>query len=173
MRFCAGSIIYVAATEIIGTSATQSRECARTPSICDDQGQMPEPRDHAPHGDGRPPRRDASDGPHDVLAAEEFAVGAGDASLHADPVHDVLAAEEFAVGAPAPALHPRPVVVPPEPGAGPTPHDVLAADEFAVPAGPRAAPGAVDVSGSPTRGRLLTGMAFGVLATLLWRRRRP
>ena len=73
---------------------------------------------------------------HDVLAAEEFGMGEADPGLHQESPHDVLAADEFEVGAADPSLHRGPIIVPPEPGAGPRPHDVLAADEFAVPAGP-------------------------------------
>jgi hypothetical protein len=135
---------------------------------------MPKRHDHTHHGDdvraSDRARRDGSDRPHDVLAAEEFAVGAPDPALHQEPVHDVLAAEEFAVGAPDPALHPHIVVIPAEPGAGPAPHDVLAADEFAVPAGRPVAP--EPAAGSPARGRLIAGVAIAVLATLRWRRRR-
>jgi hypothetical protein len=41
--------------------------------------------------------------PHDVLAAEAFAVPAPDPKMHEEPPHDVLAAEEFGVpAAPAP-----------------------------------------------------------------------
>jgi hypothetical protein len=44
------------------------------------------------------------EGPHDVLAAEEFGIGARDERLPPDPTgihepHDVLAAEEFAMPA--------------------------------------------------------------------------
>jgi hypothetical protein len=49
-----------------------------------------------------------ADGPHDILAAEAFAVGAGDPGLHQEPAHDVLAADEFPVPAP------QPHAVPPE-----------------------------------------------------------
>lgn len=76
--------------------------------------------------------------PHDVLAAEEFAVGVSDPRLHVEPAHDVLAAEEFAVGAPDPVLHHHgPVGLPDDPTGIAEPHDVLAAEEFAMPA-PRA-----------------------------------
>jgi hypothetical protein len=57
-----------------------------------------------------------ADGAHDILAAEAFAVGAGDPGLHHEPAHDVLAADEFPVPAP------QPHAVPPEwqaPGHGP------------------------------------------------------
>jgi hypothetical protein len=72
---------------------------------------------------------------HDVLAAEEFVVPAPDPGLHGDQPHDVLAAEEFELGAADPALHHGPVTLPPDPSGIPGPHDVLAAEEFAVPAG--------------------------------------
>jgi hypothetical protein len=50
--------------------------------------------------------------------------------------HDVLAAEAFAMPAPEAAWRSRPVEVPPEPNASDEPHDVLAAEEFAMPAPP-------------------------------------
>jgi hypothetical protein len=51
--------------------------------------------------------------------------------------HDILAAEEFAVPAPDPGLHHRdPVELPPDPTGIPEPHDVLAAEEFPIPAVP-------------------------------------
>jgi hypothetical protein len=75
------------------------------------------------------------DEPHDVLAAEEFVVPAPDPGLHGSKPHDVLAAEEFELGAADPALHHGPVVLPPDPSGISEPHDVLAAEEFAVPAG--------------------------------------
>ena len=54
-----------------------------------------------------------------------------------DPPHDILAAEEFAVPAPDPQLHHHePVVRPPDPTGIPQPHDVLAAEEFPIPAVP-------------------------------------
>jgi hypothetical protein len=48
--------------------------------------------------------------PHDVLAAEEFGIGARDERLPPDPsgiheAHDVLAAEEFAMPAGAEGVH--------------------------------------------------------------------
>jgi hypothetical protein len=58
-------------------------------------------------------RRQEDEKPHDVLAAEEFAIGARDAtSLPPDPAafdepHDVLAAEEFAMPAGAELHHQR------------------------------------------------------------------
>ncbi len=50
----------------------------------------------------------AGQGPHDILAAEAFALGAGDPALHREVAHDVLAADEF----PMPAAAPH--AVPPE-----------------------------------------------------------
>lgn len=51
--------------------------------------------------------------------------------------HDVLAAEQFAMPAPQAAWHPEaPPELPPEPNASDRPHDVLAAEEFAMPAPP-------------------------------------
>jgi hypothetical protein len=52
-----------------------------------------------------------------------------------DPPHDVLAAEEFAVPAPDPDLHHQEaVVLPDDPTGIAEPHDVLAAEEFPIPA---------------------------------------
>jgi hypothetical protein len=90
----------------------------------------------------------------DVLAAEEFPVGAPDPSLNSEPAHDVLAAEEFAVGSGDPELHHGPVELPEDPSGIQEPHDVLAAEEFALPAGP-IDPGS---RGGPSPGRLA---AFG------------
>jgi hypothetical protein len=53
-----------------------------------------------------------------------------------DQPHDVLAAEEFAMPAPEAAWRDRPVTLPPEPNPSDEPHDVLAAEEFAMPAPP-------------------------------------
>jgi len=54
-----------------------------------------------------------------------------------DRPHDVLAAEQFAMPAPQAAWHPQaPPELPPEPNASDRPHDVLAAEEFAMPAPP-------------------------------------
>lgn len=69
--------------------------------------------DHAPGA--IPPEPNASDEPHDVLAAEEFAMPAPEAAWRPEPV---------------------PPVLPPEPNASDEPHDVLAAEEFAMPAPP-------------------------------------
>jgi hypothetical protein len=54
-----------------------------------------------------------------------------------DSPHDILAAEEFAVPVPDPQLHHHePVMLPPDPTGIPDPHDVLAAEEFPIPAVP-------------------------------------
>jgi len=86
--------------------------------------------------------------------------------------HDVLAAEEFAMPAPEAAVRDRPLELPPEPNASDEPHDVLAAEEFAMPAPPRhvafAEPPAP--SRKPSRRGLAVGV--GVAAAALWRRRR-
>jgi len=53
----------------------------------------------------------------------------------AEPPHDILAAEEFAMPAPDPDLHHQePVVLPDDPTGIAEPHDVLAAEEFPIPA---------------------------------------
>ena len=52
-----------------------------------------------------------------------------------EPPHDVLAAEEFALPAPDPDLHHQdPVELPDDPTGIVEPHDVLAAEEFPIPA---------------------------------------
>jgi len=66
-----------------------------------------------PHGE-IPPEPNASERPHDVLAAEQFAMPAPEAAWHPQ----------------------RPLELPPEPNASDRPHDVLAAEEFAMPAPP-------------------------------------
>ncbi|HXE44264.1 MAG TPA: hypothetical protein VN635_03615 [Conexibacter sp.] len=90
--------------------------------------------------------------------------------------HDVLAAEQFAMPAPQAAWHPGPVELPPEPNASGEPHDVLAAEAFAMPAPPphvefASAPAA---AGRPSPRRVLAAAAgLGTaLAALLHRRRR-
>lgn len=52
-----------------------------------------------------------------------------------EPAHDVLAAEAFAVPAGDPSLKQGPVVLPDDPSGISEPHDILAAEEFAMPAG--------------------------------------
>jgi hypothetical protein len=69
--------------------------------------------DEHPQGE-IPPEPNASDEPHDVLAAEQFAMPAPQAAWHAAAPPDL----------------------PPEPNASDRPHDVLAAEEFAMPAPP-------------------------------------
>lgn len=71
--------------------------------------------------------------PHDILAAEAFAVPAADPAL--EPPHDVLAADEFAVPDRDPNLAHRSVVLPEDPTGDPEPHDILAAESFPMPAG--------------------------------------
>ncbi len=73
--------------------------------------------------------------PHDILAAEAFAVPARDPELEA--AHDVLAAEAFAVPGADPSLHPDPVQLPGDPKGIEEPHDTLAAEDFPMPAPPR------------------------------------
>jgi hypothetical protein len=117
------------------------------------------------------PDADGADDVHDVLAADEFPVGAPDPGL--SPAHDVLAADEFPVGSPDPALHHGPFAPPQEVDGDDRPHDVLAADEFAVPAGP--------IRRDPTTGasrRRAVGVLGGAIAAgaallpVLRRRRR-
>jgi hypothetical protein len=50
--------------------------------------------------------------------------------------HDVLAAEQFAMPAPQAARRSGPLELPPEPDGSEEPHDVLAAEQFAMPAPP-------------------------------------
>ncbi len=86
--------------------------------------------------------------------------------------HDVLAAEEYAVPAPDPVLHHGPVRLPDDPTGIEEPHDVLAAEEFALPAPP---PGAHPPSGHRGGRRdraLILVAALGVLVALRRRRAR-
>ncbi len=118
-------------------------------------------------------RKPAEEPAHDILAAEEFAVGDSDPRLHEEPAHDVLAAEEFAVGAFDPVLHHHgPVALPGDPTGIPEPHDVLAAEEFAMPA-PRSrglASALPSTGGVLERQRPATLIALGALALLVLRR---
>jgi hypothetical protein len=105
--------------------------------------------------------------PHDVLAADAFALGAADPKLHEEPPHDILAAEAFALGVADETLHREPV------------HDVLAAEEFAVPgARPKAVPpdfperSSPGLSGRPAVRRLVIGGALLVGFRLARRRGR-
>jgi len=87
--------------------------------------------------------------------------------------HDVLAADEFAVPAPDPELHYHgPVQLPEDPTGEVEPHDVLAAEEFPMPAPRRSATALADRRGG--YGRLLAEVAAAVLlALVIGRRRRP
>ncbi len=102
-----------------------------------------------------------------------------DSAIPAEPnesgkPHDVLAAEEFAMPAPEEARHHRPVVVPAEPNGETGPHDVLAAEEFAMPAPePRAAFAGTTTAAPKRRSRIVPLLAsgFGIAAVLRRRRR--
>ncbi len=114
----------------------------------------------------------ADDRAHDVLAAEEFTVPAGDPSLRREAPHDVLVADEFAMGTRDPALAHAPVQLPAEPYPAAEAHDVLAAEEFAMPAGRVAvAPRTGAGGGAARRGRLLVAGALAGVAAVLVRRR--
>ncbi|HZV75980.1 MAG TPA: hypothetical protein VFF79_19900 [Conexibacter sp.] len=93
-----------------------------------------------------------------------------------DEPHDVLAAEEFAMPGPEAVWHDRPVELPPEPNASDEPHDVLAAEQFAMPAPPRHvvfAPPPVAPHGPSRRRLAAAATALGAaLAALLHRRHR-
>jgi hypothetical protein len=93
-----------------------------------------------------------------------------------DEPHDVLAAEQFAIPGPEAAWHAGPVQLPPEPNPSDEAHDVLAAEEFAMPAPPPhvAFASAPEASRRPSR-RHLGAAAAGLgaaLAVVLRRRRR-
>jgi hypothetical protein len=93
-----------------------------------------------------------------------------------DEPHDVLAAEQFAIPAPEAAWHAGPLQLPPEPDPSDEPHDVLAAEQFAMPAPPPhvAFASAPEPSRRPSRrhlGAAVAGVA-AMLAALLHRRRR-
>lgn len=87
--------------------------------------------------------------------------------------HDVLAAEEFAMPAPEAALHRGPIVLPEDPAGGDEPHDILAAEQFAMPAPVPHAPFASPTTSSRSRkgavGLLAAGL--GAIAVVLRRRR--
>jgi hypothetical protein len=89
--------------------------------------------------------------------------------------HDVLAAEQFAMPAPEAAWHAGPVQLPPEPNASDEPHDVLAAEQFAMPAPPpHVAFASSPVSSRRPSRRHLGAVAAGaaaVLTALIHRRR--
>ena len=87
--------------------------------------------------------------------------------------HDVLAAEEFAMPAREAALHHGPIVLPEDPAGGDEPHDILAAEQFAMPAPSARAPFAPP-AGSPRSRKGAAGMlaaALGAIAVVLRRRR--
>ena len=79
--------------------------------------------------------------------------------------HDVLAAEEFALPAPDPRLHYRPLRLPEDPAGIAEPHDVLAAEEFALPAS-ATIPGA-GAGGHSERRHLRVRLVAGAGAALL------
>jgi hypothetical protein len=87
-----------------------------------------------------------------------------------EPPHDVLAAEAFAVPSPDPELKHQRVVVPEDPAGIPEPHDVLAADEFPMPAARPHAAGRRSNRDAARKGALVAGA--GLLGWLILRRRR-
>jgi hypothetical protein len=116
-------------------------------------------------------RQRGSEPPHDILAAEAFAMGEGDPGLHREAAHDILAAEAFAMpSADRGSRHaPRD-----EHSDDPAPHDVLAAEEYAMPAGRHhALP--PDGAGGGARRRSwvrVLGVAGGLMVVRALRRRR-
>jgi hypothetical protein len=115
--------------------------------------------------DRRPVEADPSgiEEPHDVLAAEEFAMPTADDRYPRDPIgapHDVLAAEEFAM----PTREER---FPRDPTGIAEPHDVLAAEEFAMPVG-----GDRGTSEGLRVRSLVTPLLLLAIAVLVLRRRR-
>lgn len=90
-----------------------------------------------------------------------------------EPPHDVLAAEEFAMPAPDPALHHGPVTLPDDPSGISEAHDVLAAEEFAMPAAVREtfrSPGGGARAGTGRETSRLTIAALAGLLVLVARR---
>ncbi|HET9720017.1 MAG TPA: hypothetical protein VFP55_08075 [Solirubrobacteraceae bacterium] len=94
----------------------------------------------------RDPSRDRGAEPHDILAAEAFAMGEGDPGLHREAAHDILAAEAFALPSADRGSRHTP---PDEHTDDPAPHDVLSAEEYAMPA---ATPHALPPDGGRWRG---------------------
>jgi len=83
----------------------------------------------------------------------------------------VLAAEAFAVPAGDPSLKHGPVVLPDDPSGIAEPHDILAAEEFAMPAGRGG--GSTDSLARQARrkGPVVLGLGFAVVMALRRRRR--
>jgi hypothetical protein len=106
-----------------------------------------------PAQQGIPPEPNASNGPHDVLAAEEFAMPAPEA-----------------------AWRDRPLRLPPDPTGIEEPHDVLAAEEFAMPAPPPRMAFAEQPAVPGVRNDVIAWVApLGVALVVIvhwWRRRR-
>jgi hypothetical protein len=99
--------------------------------------------------------------PRDVLAADEFSIGARDSRYPPDPAgiqepHDTLAAEEF----PMPV---RDSAYPTDPSGIEQPHDTLAAEEFPMPA---ASPGLGGGSAGGSRAPLWLGVPAVLLLLL-------
>jgi hypothetical protein len=116
------------------------------------------------------PKTPLDEPPHDVLAAEAFAVPAPDPGLLEAQARDVLAAEAFAVPAPDPVLHHGPVVLPGDLTGAAEPRDVLAAEEFAMPAAPLQSSGVVLHELRPSWQRTaVAGVGFVVALRLLLR----
>lgn len=89
-----------------------------------------------------------------------------------DQPHDVLAAEQFAMPAPEAALHGAPIVLPEDPLGTDEPHDVLAAEQFAMPAPSSHAPPASPPAAPRSRKAPIAGLlAAGLGAFALIRRR--
>jgi hypothetical protein len=80
--------------------------------------------------------------------------------------HDILAAEEFAMPTVDPALRHGPVSLPADPSGIPEAHDVLAAEEFAMPA-PRSRPGLPSSGFASREDRATLAALAGVIAVLL------
>jgi hypothetical protein len=79
-----------------------------------------------------------------------------------DP-HDVLAAEAFAVPTADPSLRHQPIALPDDPTGIAEPHDVLAAEEFAMPAPRQASPASGPVA---MAARAATPARIGALAAV-------
>jgi|SRR5579884_1562465 len=84
-----------------------------------------------------------------------------------EPPHDVLAAEAFAVPAPDPDLRHGPVVLPQDPLGIEEPHDVLAAEEFPMPAVSSQGTAWSALTRPADRSRLALWALAGALAALL------